>query len=221
MKHLLIVEDDPKVVETLRTCLKTEKYQLTIAGTLKQARLALEENKIDGVLLDAQLPDGDGMHLCADIRRAQPTLPILMVTGRTEEESAVRGLGMGATDYIRKPFGAQELLARLRNALKQRKETSYHGLSMNLDKREASYKGEVIGLRRREFDVLRLLVENAETVMSREQLLGDLDRDAELSDRTVDSHLSRLRTKINKVAGGELFIVSVYGVGYKLSTSEK
>jgi DNA-binding response OmpR family regulator len=172
------------------------------------------------VLLDLSLPDGDGLEFLKDIRQKGFTIPVVILTARTDEETVVRGLRLGANDYVRKPFGNKELLARVEAALRGPNaggsRLAYDRLVVQVDRRKAFFNGVDMDLKRREFDLLQHLVEHADAVVTRESLLDRFDADGEIFDRTVDSHVSHLRTKLRQAGADTIRITSVYGIGYRL-----
>ncbi len=216
MRRILLVEDDAVIGRSLSISLSLEGYNITIATTLRQAKELLSNQVFDLVLLDVNLPDGNGLTFCAELRSQNGRLPIIMVTAVTDEPSVVKGLQFGANDYIRKPFGSQELLARIQNILGTKKKLCYRSLAIDIDERSVKMDGKSLALGRREFDILTILVRNAENIVSREHFLQELDKDGVLFDRTIDSHLSRLRSKLKKLSDDKFQITSVYGIGYKL-----
>ena len=148
-KHLLLVEDDPIILSNVSSALEEEGFDVTQASTLKKAREVVADSRpVDLILLDVNLPDGNGIEFCKEVRESNTTVPILMITAQTEEEQAVKGLSLGASDYVRKPFGLAELIARIRNFLGLRKQYSHKGLVIDIDKQTATYQGKPIELRR-------------------------------------------------------------------------
>jgi DNA-binding response OmpR family regulator len=218
---VLLVEDDPMIAKTLAMSLRYQGFELTVATTLKQAHELLASQRFRLLLLDVGLPDGSGVDLCRRIRETDREVPILMLTARTEEATAVASIEGGADDYVRKPYGLQELTARMRRLIERtpsqpaRAVVSFGRVQMDLQRFEAIASGQPLRLGKREFNILRLLVQAAGDVVTREQMLDALECDREIYDRTLDSHLSHLRRKL-KDAGAELRIAAVYGVGYRL-----
>lgn len=217
MARLLVVEDDPAIAKSLLTVLRWEGFQSAHAAGAETARELLAEGGFDLVLLDVNLPDGNGFDLCREWRERGLTVPILFLTARTDEDSAVRGLTLGANDYVRKPFSNRELVARIRAFLQVARRLKYRELEIDPERREATLGGAPLALNRRELDVLCLFVRKAEKVVTREEILQMLGHAEELSDRTVDSHVSHVRVKLKK-AGGKVRLASVYGVGYRLES---
>ena len=143
-----------------------------------------------------------------------------MLTSKTDEESVVKGLENGATDYVKKPFSNRELLARIRVVLREKKAkdtiTVYGPIRVNQEKREIVIDGKELKLDRRQYDILQLFVVNAERVLTRERIIENLDAGEEISDRTIDSHVSHIRKIFRQHKVEEIKISSIYGVGYRL-----
>jgi len=221
MAKLLLVEDDPVISRTLAISLPLRGLQLETSGTLAEAKQKLAKSSFDLVILDVDLPDGLGFDLCQELRLTQPHLPILMLTARTDEESAVEGITVGADDYIRKPFGLEELVARIRRRLQrdinQDHIITYGNLKVNLQTRIIMVKDKQLSLSKKEFDILVILVKKSGQDVAREQLMAAIDEEGKIYDRTLDSHVSHLRQRF-KETEANLQIVSVYGVGYRLET---
>ena len=223
MKQILLVEDDPLIGQTLSMSLPYRGFSTVLAGSVKQAIDAIGGHSFDLVLLDLQLPDGTGFDLVRILRARHPLLPILMITARTDEASAVRSLSLGADDHIRKPFGLDELTARM-DRLLERKATRdnllfFRELVIDLAENRAFIEGQELSLGRKEFGILSLLARKGGEVVTREEILSLFPDSLETFDRTVDSHLSHLRKKIRVLAGDRLRIHPVYGVGYRLESS--
>ncbi len=217
--QVLLVEDDPVIARTLVMSLRYEQFELSVADNLARARALCEQQQFDLVLLDVGLPDGNGIDLCRDLRARDAGLPILMLSARTDEATAVAGIEGGADDYIRKPYGLRELCARMRRLLDarrpERQQAAYANLCLDPQRRTATVAGVAISLGKKEYDMLLLLVKANGDTVSRELILDRLDFDQAIYDRTIDSHLSHLRRKL-KDAGAALRIAAIYGIGYRL-----
>ena len=222
MKQVLLVEDDPLIGQTLSLSLPYRGFSVFLADSVARAREAIETHPFDLVILDLQLPDGSGFDLCRILRAGDSLLPILIITARTDEASAVRSLSLGADDHIRKPFGLDELSARMDRLLARRSSReqylSFRDLVIDLGENRAVLGGQELSLGRKEFGILSLLVQKGGEVVTREEILSLFPNSLETFDRTVDSHLSHLRKKIRAIAGDRLRIHPVYGVGYRLET---
>jgi len=218
---LLLVEDDPSLGRGLQINLELEGFQVVWAKDLAQGRIQLETpDAFRLVILDLNLPDGNGLSLLKELR-PRSELPVIILTARTEEESVVEGLQSGANDYVRKPFGNKELMARIRAVLKglapvERDELQVGALTLLKKRRRCYYQENEIDLNRREFDILSYFMENVDTVVTRDRLLEYLNTDSVVLDRTIDSHISHIRLKLRKANSISVQIQSVYGVGYRL-----
>ena len=219
-KEVLLVEDDPMIARTLAMSLPYRGFSVSTVQTLKEGLQSSVDRRFDIVLIDIQLPDGSGHELCRSLKEASPETPILMITARTDEKSAVHSLTLGADDHIRKPFGLDELTARMSRLLRETPAAtvpiSFHELTIDVARRRTQINGNEISLGRREFDILVLLARRQGEVVTRAEILDLFPDSMETFDRTVDSHLSHLRKKIRSVAGERLRIHPVYGVGYRL-----
>jgi two-component system OmpR family response regulator len=218
---LLLVEDDPVLGRGLQINLELEGFQVEWAKDLATARIKFEANpSFRMLILDLNLPDGNGLSLLREVRK-KSNLPVIILTARTEEESVVEGLQAGANDYVRKPFGNRELMARIRAtlkdlAVKNPNEIHVGDLLLSKQKRRCYFKEAEIDLNRREFDILSYMMENVDAVITRDNLLQFLNTDGEVFDRTIDSHISHIRAKLRKSNVQTVHINSVYGVGYRL-----
>jgi two-component system response regulator RegX3 len=198
----------------------------TAAGSLGLA----ERVKPDLVLLDVMLPDGSGFDVCRELR-ARSRVPIIMLTARGEEADRVAGLELGADDYVVKPFSARELVARVRAVLRRAAEASERRIDarteigeLQLDpaRRSASFRGEELELSRKEFDLLRLLIENAGSVVTRERLIDEVwDTNWFGSTKTLDVHISGLRKKLEDDAAEPRYIHTVRGVGFRFASADE
>jgi DNA-binding response OmpR family regulator len=222
-ESVLIVEDEKKISDIVRAYLEKEGYEAKTAATGEQA-LALLKNVFDLVILDLKLPDIQGEELCQIIREHSDA-PIIMLTAKSAEEDRIKGLGIGADDYVVKPFSPRELVARvkahLRRSGRSRKRLrSFNGGALQLDvnNHEVLKDGRQVILTPTEFRILLVLAENAGRVLSREQLVTSVQGfDFEGYDRTIDAHVKNLRHKIEKESKEPEFIKTVYGLGYKFT----
>jgi DNA-binding response OmpR family regulator len=218
---ILLVEDDPVIARTLGMSLRYQGFELTVAGSVREALQQVTARSFNLIMLDVGLPDGSGIDLCRTLRQRDANVPILMLTARTDEESAIAGIEGGADDYIRKPYSLGELTARLNRLLtrayKPRDVLAFGGLSMDLQRRNATIDAVPVPFGKREFDILAALVKAQGNAITRDQLLAALGHDDDVYDRTIDSHLSHVRAKLKK-ARAAIRIVAVYGVGYRLET---
>jgi DNA-binding response OmpR family regulator len=225
LKKILLVEDDPMIGQTLALSLPYRGYDLKVADTIAKASDLIAIAAFDLVLLDVQLPDGSGFDLCRIIREKDSLIPILMLSARTDEPSVVKGLSLGADDYIRKPFGLAELTARM-DRLVERKLLrgnilSYRIITIDQVDRTVKIDGQLIHLGKKEYLILCYLVQRGGEVVTREEILDALSDDSDMFDRTIDSHLSHLRKKIRDIAGNRVRIHPIYGVGYRLEAGDE
>lgn len=221
MANIFLLEDDPIVGKAIQLQLELESYKVEWAQSLAEAkRRAPSLQNVDLFLLDVNLPDGDGFEFCQWLQREDLKSPVIFLTARTDEESVVRGFNEGANDYVRKPFGNKELLLRIRNQLSDKKATldlvRFAGLTLIKNQQILKNGEALISLNRREFEILTVFFEQPETIVTREQLIDRLASGDEIYDRTVDSHISHIRAKLNKNGVKEVKINSVYGQGYRL-----
>jgi len=222
MDEILVIEDDPVLARGLQVILELEKYKIILANSVKSA-LHFINDTISLVLLDINLPDGSGFDLLKKIRKSYVHLPIIILTAKVDETFVVFGLESGANDYIRKPFGNRELIARINGTLKKStgidKKFQFGDFELLQDQRRVKYRGNEVELNRREFDILHFLLKKSETVITRNAILNNIDKECKISDRTIDSHISHLRSSLKKAGVKEIKIISVYGIGYRLEKS--
>ena len=221
---VLIVEDDPIISKSLLLNLAAHGYEVRHSPDLKQSFELNQKEKLDLILLDLNLPDGHGFQLLKAIRQKGSRIPIIILTAQTHEDTVVEGLQLGASDYIRKPFGSRELLARIKAALHQPQifdqKLRFNGLQLLLDKRKVLLGSKEIEVSKKEFEILKCLIEKAESVVSRESLLQKGIFDLEVVDRTIDSHISHIRQIFKKFSFNEIKITSIYGIGYRLEKND-
>ena len=225
MKRILVCEDEDVIRDFVVINLKRAGYDVCDVGCGEDALRVFEEEhgNFDIVLLDIMMPGIDGFTVCKKLREKSSTIGIIMLTARTQEMDKVSGLMFGADDYITKPFAIEELLARIRAALRKRPAQAAEPprslltagpLTMDTDRHEVSVNGEGVELTRREFDLLRYLLENKERVISRESLLDHVwGFDFVGETNAVDVYIRFLRAKIDEHFGIKL-IHTVRGVGY-------
>ena|SRR5215468_7259368 len=219
---ILVVEDEPALATLLRYNLEKEGFSVAEAHDGEEALLQLSERTPDAVLLDWMLPQVSGLEICRRIRRTPQwrTLPVIMLTAKGEEADRVRGLEGGADDYVVKPFGVTELVARLKAVLRRARPTAgaetlrYADLVMDLASHRVTRNGASVHLGPTEFRLLRVLLERPGRVFSREQLLDAVwGRESEIEPRTVDVHIRRLRKALNEDGRRDL-IRTVRAAGY-------
>jgi two-component system alkaline phosphatase synthesis response regulator PhoP len=222
-KKILIVDDEPKIVEICRDYLKAAGFDVVSALDGNIGLEKFHKEKPDLVVLDLMLPNVDGLDVCREIRREGST-PIIMLTARVEESDKLIGLELGADDYITKPFSPRELVARVRTVLRRVQGDSTAEIirsgSLTLDRNRfvAEVNGREIALTPTEFEILATLASQPGRIFTRAQLLIAVRGVAfESYERAIDSHIRNLRKKLNPTGKGTDYIVTVHGVGYKLS----
>lgn len=224
MSRILIVEDEPAILRGLADAFAREGYEVTKAADGTEGSRLLRDGRFDIVLLDLMLPGLSGYEVCRRMRASGDQTPVLMLTARGEEEDRVKGLDLGADDYVTKPFSLRELSARVRALLRRAQaqplapdSLTVNGLTVNFGAYEATRDGRPVEMTRREFQVLRALAAHPNRVLSRDDLLDMvLGEDVFVTNRTVDNHIVALRAIVETDPSAPRHIVTVRGVGYKL-----
>lgn len=232
-KKILLVEDDQDIATLLRLNLQDEGYQIVHETDGTRALAQLEASVWDAVILDLMLPGVDGLEICRRIRQMTRYLPVIIISARTSETHRVLGLEMGADDYLPKPFSLLELIARVK-ALFRRQEAmgqsirlesgaiACHGLTIDPLSREVRLHGESVELTPREFDLLYWFARHPGEVFSRLSLLDSVwGYQHEGYEHTVNTHINRLRVKIEKDPAEPEIILTVWGKGYKFATDKR
>ncbi|MFH0789754.1 MAG: response regulator [Pseudomonadota bacterium] len=218
-RNILIVEDEPKLASLLADYLKASGFEPFCLGNGREVVPWVREHKPDLILLDLMLPECDGLEVCKELRTFSH-VPIIMVTARIEEIDRLLGLELGADDYICKPFSPREVVARVKAVLRRTgdgRTIQAQGLVLDEHRYRATLHGRDLELTAVEFKLLHFLAANPGRLYGRQQLMNQIYQDERIvSDRTIDSHIKKLRKKIGAVSPNEGFIHSVYGVGYKL-----
>jgi two-component system catabolic regulation response regulator CreB len=230
MSHVLIVEDEPAIAESVAFALRRDGFTVDTAGSLSDANGKVE--RADLVLLDLMLPDGSGFDLIVRTRRGSPRPAIIVLSSRDDEADRVAALETGADDYVTKPFSPREVVARVRAVLRRAQPDAeargpgaspvVEALGVVLDEaaRRASVEGRAMELTRVEFDLLACLVAEPGRVFTRAQLIDKVWGDGfAITDRTVDSHVKGLRKKVVEAGGDANLIETVRGVGYRIATA--
>lgn len=219
MATILVADDEKNIFELTKLYLEKEGFEVEWAHNGRAALERIGSLNPALLILDLMLPEVDGFEVCRRVRR-ESDLPILMLTARSEDVDKIVGLELGADDYLTKPFNPRELVARVKAILrryevaKKTERIEVGDLSIDLDRREATIKGEPIQLRPKEFDLLAALAQNQNIVLSRDRLLDLVwGYDYYGGTRTVDVHVAHLREKL---AGSSVSIETEWGVGYKL-----
>ena len=228
MTTVLIADDNAQIVSILEEYSKKEGYRTLTAADGEQALQLFRQEAPDVVLLDVMMPKLDGFAVCREIRRESDT-PVIMVTARGEDFERIMGLDIGADDYIVKPFSPGELMARLRAVLRRMDRGQYPSgqsasagnLTVDLDTYTARIGGREVSLTRKELELLFTLTSHREKVFSRENLLESIWGYEYFGDsRTVDSHIKRLRAKLDAYGPEGFEIRTIWGVGYKMEIKE-
>ena len=222
-KRVLVVDDDVKTVELVKLYLKRDGYRVFTAHDGHDGLRLAQEGRPDLIVLDLMLPGIDGLEVCR-ILRAESDVPIIMLTARTTDEDKLTGLGLGADDYLTKPFSPRELAARVRAVLRRLPgergpdEINCGDFTVNFLRHEASLAGKFINLTEIEFKLLGVLIKEPGRVFSRAQLIEKaFGYDYEGFDRTIDVHILNLRRKLETDPSHPRYIKTVYGAGYKFS----
>lgn len=228
MAKLLIVDDNKQITSILEEYAKKEGYSTMIARDGVEAIREFEKSNPDMVLLDVMMPKMDGFEVCREIRK-KSNVPILMITARGEDFERIMGLDIGADDYIVKPFSPAEVMARVR-AILRRMGTSedrkqdvllYRNLEIHLDQYRVSISDQPVSLTKKEIEILWTLANNRNRVFSRDHLLNQVWGYDYFGDtRTVDSHIKRLRSKLEPYEKDHWEIKTIWGVGYKFEELE-
>ena len=228
MKKILIVEDDILAAELERDYLEASDYEVELCGDGDEGYKKAESGIYDLLLLDIMLPGMSGFEICRRIRRKQ-NVPIIMVTAKTEDVDMVRGLGLGADDYIMKPFNPTELVARVKahiriheilldGAAAEEREIRYRDLVISVPYRKVTVRGEEVNLKNREYELLHFRASHQGMVFSREALLERIwGQDPTGDTATVMVHIGRIREKIEENPQKPEYILTVWGAGYKFA----
>jgi DNA-binding response OmpR family regulator len=226
---ILIVEDDRDLVKLIKLNLEDQGYLVHTALNGLEALEIFEEKEPSLIILDIMLPKLDGFEVCKRIRKENQKVPIMMLTAKTEEVDTILGLELGADDYMTKPFSVRELIARVKAIFRRIKvdqdedeklpeKLEYDHLIIYPNKRKVTLSGKTIDLTSKEYDLLLLFSSNPGKAYSREQLLNKVwGYSYEGYSHTVNSHINRLRSKIEKEPSNPHFIKTVWGVGYRFT----
>ena len=220
---VLLVEDEASYVDALSIGLVGEGFVVAAASTIAEARAQFAAVRPDIVLLDVMLPDGSGVDYCRELRSSSNT-PVIMVTARSEEVDVILGLEFGASDYVTKPYRLRELIARIRAVLRRSTSepstdiiTSIGDIRIDTSRRSVMRNGEELELSRKEFDLLALFASRLGQVVTRDECLDEIWWGRDLTDtRNLDTHVKRLRQKIEVDPGNPAHLVTIRGVGFRL-----
>ena len=222
MPRILIVDDEPEMVRGLQDNLRFEGYQTLTAGDGARALALAASEAPDLIVLDLMMPGLSGWDVCRALRERGLDIPIIMLTARGQESDQVRGLELGADDYVTKPFSLRELLARIRAVLRRpgpRRATesfAFGDARLHPRSRQAFKAGREVVLTRKEFELLRYMVEHPAEILTRERLLNEVwGYERYPTTRTVDTHVLRLRQKFETDPERPVHILTVHGQGYR------
>ena len=219
-QKILIVEDEENIAEVLIAYAKQQDYETEHFNSGKGVVSFVKQNAVDLILLDLMLPDVDGTELCKQIR-AFSSVPIIMLTAKSEEIDRLRGLELGADDYICKPFSPKEVIARIKAVLRRTSQPkaniiNHNNFQLHKDDYEARLNGKSIGFTAVEFKIFLLFISHVGRVFTREDIINNVYSDTtDISDRNIDTHIKNIRKKINDIQAGLNPIAAVYSVGYK------
>jgi DNA-binding response OmpR family regulator len=223
VRHVLVIEDEPQLRSMLADNLEFDGYHVTAVASGEEGLRAFAQRGYSLLLLDVMLPGVDGFEVCRSLRAQGTRVPIILLTARTHERDRVKGLNLGADDYVSKPFGVHELLARVRAQVRRddwhsmTEEFSFGDVVVKLQQRLVLRKGHRVALSAREFELLRYLIAHRNEVVSREQLLRDVWGYSQLTiTRTVDNYVAKLRTQLEPKPHDPRYLVTVHGTGYQL-----
>jgi len=224
--RILIIEDEPDIRKTIDYNLSKESFEVFQAASIAEGEQAIQQHKPDLVILDLMLPDGSGLTLCRDIKSdpATKNTLVILLTAKADELDRVIGFELGADDYVTKPFSVRELILRVKAILKRRASEerqpadpsyTFGALTLNLEAHQVFINDLEVGFTALEFRLLKHLIDRKGRVQSRDQLLEEVwGYSAEVTTRTVDTHIKRLREKLG--SAGE-YIQTIRGVGYRFS----
>ena len=235
MTEIHLIDDDKALHQLLKTYFAPSEWVLSASATPSEGFRYLQSHGVDLVILDVMLPEMDGFAVCKQLRQIHPQLPILMLTARGDDVNTILGLEIGADDYMSKPFNPRELEARIKTILRRVEryveapvnpqevyESPGWKLVLNADARTVKLAGQDIELTATEFDLLKILMANRGLVLSRDALMQKLrGYDWDVTDRSVDMHVSKLRQKLGDPSRKPQMLKTVWGVGYVFSEPKK
>jgi DNA-binding response OmpR family regulator len=224
-KTVLVVDDEVKILGLIKSYLEISGYVVRCAKSGREGMDLFEKNQVSLILLDLMLPDFSGEEFCKKVRQVSD-VPIIMITAKVEEENIIHGLNIGADDYVLKPFSPRQLMARVEASLRRSGGReggggvlSYGGLTVDTEKRIVNLDGEAVNLTRDEYHILTLLMSRQAKIFTREEILEAIKGvDYDGFDRSVDSHIKKLRAKIEEDPKTPKYIITVYGMGYRLGS---
>ncbi len=223
-RTVLVVDDEPGVVDVLARYLRDDAFTVLIASDGPSALDVFERERPDLVILDVNLPGLPGTEVLGRMRAVRD-VPIILLTGRVDEVDRVVGLELGADDYVSKPFSPREVLARVRSIMRRverredavpRSQRRIGGLTIDLGAHEVRVDGKPVTLTPMQFKILEVLSSHLGQTLTRDQLLERVRADGDVFDRTLDRHIANLRARIEPSAAGPKYIITVFGLGYKM-----
>ncbi|MDR0707068.1 MAG: response regulator transcription factor [Treponema sp.] len=232
---ILVVDDEEKILGLLQSYLEASGYTALCARSGGEGIRLFEKNAVSLILLDLMLPDISGEKFCRKIRETS-NIPIIMVSAKVEETDIIRGLKIGADDYVTKPFSPRQLMARVEAALRRagdvenpqanprqqsRQLLQYRGLIIDTERRSVTCNGKAIALTRDEYNILTLLMSRQAKIFTRDEILEAVKGgDYEAFDRVIDAHIKKLRAKIGDDSKSPTYITTVYGMGYRIGGTQ-
>ncbi len=224
MTHILIVEDEVHLANTMADYLKQEQYQTTILERGDEVLPFLEQQRVDVMLLDLMLPGMNGVDICRQLRKQNSPLPIIMTTARVDEIDRILGLEIGANDYVCKPYSPREVVARVKVQLRLKQPNGSHNgdqLKLNEDNLTVAIEDNQVQLTLVEFKLLQKMVKQTGRIFTRNQLMDAIYDDGRIvTDRTIDSHVKKLRQKLSTITPNRNLIHAIYGCGYKFQSED-
>jgi len=230
MKNILVIEDDPDIGHLIRKSLESSHFATSVFATGEEGLKFYKSTQPDLVVLDLSLPDIDGMEICRTIRKTDENTPIFILSARTEEIDRIMGLELGADDYITKPFSVRELKTRVdvffrrwdKKGIKpqqpQQGEVVRGILKIDPIRRRVTLNENIINISRKEFDILQLLAGSPGKVFSREMILESIwGVEWDGFERMIDSHIKRIRSKLEKNSAQPEWIETIWGIGYRFT----
>lgn len=216
MAHILIVEDELNLAKTMADYLKQEQYQTTVIERGDAVLPYLTQHQVDVILLDLMLPGMNGMDVCKAIRKNNSALPIIMTTARVDEIDRILGLEIGANDYVCKPYSPREVVARVKVQLRQQHPNFQEKIKLNQADLTVTLNDQHVQLTVVEFKLIEKMEKQTGRVFTRDQLMDAVYDDGRIvTDRTIDSHIKKLRQKLKTIAPNHNLIQAIYGCGYK------
>ncbi len=223
MKKILLIEDDPAILNGITETLKAEFYDVTSEADGEKGYKTAKKEKFDLIILDLMLPFKDGFEICRDLRKEEILTPIIMLTSKKDEVDKLVGLEMGADDYITKPFSLKELLARIKavlrrsqNSVYEPSELNFGSISIDFKKQEAFKNGQSIKLSSTEFKIIKYFFQHEGEVISRDQFLDDVwGYDSFPTTRTVDNYILSIRKKLEDDHANPQHFLTIHTAGYK------